>query len=157
MKITVNSARYDPEDLAPAAFDLCIRSISLYNHLKIRMYNALYAYRYLPDSKQDVLRSKNMTYSTWMKAYGINDYYSTSLYSEATGLLSSQRELRKWHLVRMQEDLDARRKKVDSLSASLVNLRAVKQTIVTYAKTGKFKRPYKGCQLKICGQIACPG
>ena len=157
MKVTINGPRYYKEDLKPGAFDLCIQSICCYNDFKIQMYNAMYANRYLPGSKWDILGLKNITYSAWMKEYGINDYYSTSLYAEVTGLLSSQRELRKWYLARMEEDLDTRKNKVKSLAESLKKLRAVKQAIVTYAKTGKFKRPYKGCQLKICGQIACPG
>lgn len=157
MKVTVNSARYYPEDLAPGAFDLCIRSICCYNDFKIQMYNAMYANRYLPGSKGDIIGLKNITYSAWMKEYGINDYYSTSLYAEVTGLLSSQREFRKWYLSRMREDLDTRKNKVKSLAGSLEKLRAMKQAIVAYVKTGKFKRPYSGCQLKICGQTACPG
>ena len=79
-----------------------------------------------------------------MKEHGIDAYYSSSLYAEVTGLLSSQKEFRKWYLARIEEDLDARKRKIISLTESLTKLRAVKQAIVVYAKTGKFKRPYKG-------------
>lgn len=157
MKVTINGPRYYKEDLKPGAFDLCVQSICCYNNFKIQMYNAMYANRYLPGSNGDILGLKNMTYSAWMKEYGINDYYSTSLYAEVIGLLSSQREFRMWYLARIEEDLAVRKRKIVSLTESLTKLRAVKQAIVTYAKTGKFKRPYKGCMLKISGQTAFPG
>ena len=158
MKVTVNGPRYYKEDLKPGAFDACVHALCLYNDLKIRLYNVLYAQRYLQDSDADILTKRDMTYCAWLKeTFGINDYYAASLYSDVTGILSSQREFRKWYLSRMEEDLDTRKNKVKSLTESLKKLRAVKQAIVVYAKTGKFKRPYKGCQLKICGQIACPG
>ena len=157
MKVTVNGPRYYKEDLKSGAFDLCIQSICCYNDFKIQLYNAMYANRYLPGSKRDILGLKKTTYNAWMKEYGINVYYYNSLYAEVTGLLSSQREFRKWYFARMEEDLDARKRKIVSLTESLTKLRAIKQTIVSYVKTGKFKRPYKGCMLKISGQTAFPG
>lgn len=158
MKVTVNGPRYYKEDLKPGAFDACVHALCLYNDMKIRLYNVVYAQRYLQDSDADILTKRDMTYCAWLKeTFGINDYYAASLYSDVTGILSSQREFRKWYLSRMEEDLDTRKNKVKSLTESLKKLRAVKQAIVVYAKTGKFKRPYKGCMLQISGQIACPG
>ena len=121
MKVTINGPRYYKEELASGAFDLCIQSICCYNDFKIQMYNAIYANRYLPGSKGDILGLKKITYSAWMKEYGINDYYSTSLYAEVTGLLSSQREFRKWYLARIKDDLAARKRKIISLTESLTN------------------------------------
>ena len=157
MKVTINGPRYYKEDLKSGAFDLCIQSICCYNDFKIKLYNAIYANRYFQGSEQDILGLKKITYSAWMKEYGINDYYSASLHAEVTGLLSSQREFRKWYLARIEEDLAARKRKIASLTESLTKLQAIKQTIVAYVKTGKFKRPYKGCMLKISGQTAFPG
>lgn len=157
MKITVNSGRYYAEDMAPGAFDACMSALSVYNTAKIKLYNAMYEHRYHEGSDHDVLGKPGTTYASFLKeCAGLNAYDAASLYSDVSGILSSQREFRKWYLQTQTEDLKARKAKTASLAKKLDQLLAVKQTLVTYAKTGRFVRPYKGCQLKISGQKACP-
>lgn len=117
MKITVNSGRYYAEDMAPGAFDACMSALSVYNTAKIKLYNAMYEHRYHEGSDHDVLGKPGTTYASFLKeCAGLNAYDAASLYSDVSGILSSQREFRKWYLQTQTEDLKARKAKTASLA-----------------------------------------
>ena len=63
-------------------------------------------------------------------------------------MLSSQNELNKLYIKTKKSDLDARDTKIASTIEQLEKKQAIKESLVIYAKTKKWKTPYSGCQTK---------
>lgn len=78
------------------------------------------------------------TYSQWMKAtFHTNDYYNCTVYSAASGVVSSQKGLKKLYM----------KKK-----------RGMKESIRKYIRTGGWKKPYLKCVIRPAGKSGClPG
>lgn len=85
--------------------------------------------------------------------YGANDYYNSAVYTAASGAISSQKKLRTLYRQTTGEDIKARKAKLADTEKTLKNALAVKSAIVVYTKTGRWKRPYAGCGLKVKGRM----
>ena len=116
--------------------------------MKIQMYNLLYDKKY---KGSGALTEE--AYSKWCKdIFGTNDYYNCAVYTYASGVISSQNELNKLHITTKESDLDARDTKIASTIEQLQKKQAIKDSLVTYTKTKKWKTPYPGCQTKMTGK-----
>lgn len=125
-----------------------------FNDMKIQMYNLLYDKKY---KGSGALTEE--AYSKWCKdIFGTNDYYNCAVYTYASGVISSQNELNKLHITTEESDLDARDTKIASTIEQLQKKQAIKDSLVTYTKTKKWKTPYPGCQTKMTGKtVTLPG
>ena len=125
-----------------------------FNDMKIQMYNLLYDKKY----KNTGILTEN-TYSKWCKdTFKTSDYYNCAVYTSASGMLSSQNELNKLYIKTKKSDLDARDTKIASTIEQLEKKQAIKESLVIYAKTKKWKTPYSGCQTKMTGKsVSLPG
>lgn len=125
-----------------------------FNDMKIQMYNLLYDKKY---KGSGTLTEK--TYSKWCKdTFGTTDYYNCAVYTCASGMISSQNELNKLYMKTKKSDLDARDTKIASTIEQIGKKQAIKDSLVTYAKTQKWKTPYPGCQTKMTGKsVTLPG
>lgn len=156
MKITrtVNAdKRYYVDESAVINPKSVMDTISKFNDMKIQLYNALYDKKYL---EKGFLMEK--TYSTWLKeTFGTNDYYNCAIYTYASGMISSQKELKNLYLKTKENDIKARDEKIKSMQQVLDKKREIKESIRVYAKTGRWKNPYPGCRMKISGkQVILP-
>lgn len=125
-----------------------------FNDMKIQMYNLLYDKKYKGSGTL-----AEGTYSKWCKdTFGTNDYYNCAVYTCASGMISSQNELNKMYIKTKKSDLDARDAKIASAIEQIGKKQAIKDSLVTYAKTQKWKTPYPGCQTKMTGKsVNLPG
>lgn len=152
---TVNAdKRYYPDEDRIYHADSLLDTIRRFNDIKIQMYNHLYDLKYKGTGV-----FTEMTYSRWCKdTFGINDYYACAIYTAASGMLSSQNELHKLYIRSGEEDLKARDTKIRSVKEQLGKKQAVKDSLDLSRRTGKWTRPYPGCQLKMTGKkISLPG
>lgn len=139
--------------------DSLINTISQFNNIKIQMYNILYDKKY---NGQGPLTGT--TYSAWAKdGFKTNDYYNCAIYAAASGMVSSQQELKKLYVKTIESDLSSRNSKIKSTKEQLNKKRLIKASIVGYMPGkkrpgGKWATPYKGYQGKITGKnIILPG
>lgn len=150
MKITVTvnaDKRYYLDEELVSGYGPLLLTMGNFGFMKADLYEQLYKKSYLDGGPL-----KEQTYSAYLKAkYKINDYYNAAFYSTASGVLSSQKELKKLYVRTAAEDIDARDKKIGGAEKTLGNLLAMKASIAAYTKTGKWKRPYTGCKAKVCG------
>lgn len=125
-----------------------------FNDMKIQMYNLLYDKKY---KSVGILMTD--TYSKWCKdTFKTSDYYNCAVYTSVSGILSSQNELNKMYMKTKESDLDARDAKIASIIEQIGKKQAIKDSLVTYAKTQKWKTPYPGCQTKMTGKsVTLPG
>lgn len=131
-----------------------VNTLYRYNDIKMQLYNQLYLKKYM---KSGELMEE--TYSEWCKKnFHTNDYYNCAIYTYASGILSSQSELKKLYMKTNQEDLTARDRKITSTIEQLEKKKSIKSCLVAYAKTGKWHIPYKGYQTKMHGKnVFLPG
>lgn len=128
--------------------DSLIHTIYKFNDMKIQMYNLLYDKKY-----KDSGILKKETYSKWCKdTFGTNDYYNCAVYTGASGIISSQNELNKLYIKTKKKDIDARDAKIKDTIEQLKKKQSIKDSLVIYAKTKKWKTPYAGCQTKMTGK-----
>ena len=148
--VTVNSdKRYYPDERSVDNCDSFLSTMDRFNAIKADLYEQLYKKEFF--SAGPLVSS---TSSAYLKAkYGINDYYCDAIRPAASGALSSQKELRKLYIQTFKEDIKARETKISSTQKDLDKALAVKSAIITYTKSGKWKQPYKGCQLKVKGRM----
>ena len=152
---TINADKryYLDENLITNA-DSLIETIRRFNDIQMQMYNLLYEKKYMASGSLT-----EQTYSQWCKdKFETNDYYNCAIYTRASGMLSSQKELRTLYMQTKRSDLKARDTKIASTEQQLAKKQAIKDSLVTYAKTGRWKTPYTGCQTKVAGKkINLPG
>lgn len=152
---TINADKryYLDENLITNA-DSLMETIRRFNDIQIQMYNLLYEKKYMASG---ILTEQ--TYSQWCKdKFGTNDYYNCAIYTRASGMLSSQKELRTLYMQTKKSDLKARDAKITSTETQLVKKQAIKDSLVLYIKTGRWKTPYSGCQTKTAGKkVNLPG
>lgn len=152
---TINADKryYIDEDTMTNA-DSLIDTIRMFNDIQMQMYNLLYEKKYMDSG---ILTKQ--TYSNWCKdTFGTSDYYNCAVYTRASGMLSSQKELRSLHIRTKEADLKARDTKIKSTGQQLAKKQAIKDAIVLYIKTGKWKTPYTGCQTRVAGKnVKLPG
>lgn len=146
---TINADKryYLDENLITNAGSL-IETIQRFNDIQMQLYNLLYERKYMASG---ILTEQ--TYSQWCKnEFGTNDYYNCAIYTRASGMLSSQKELRILYIRTKEADLKARDTKIASTEQQLAKKQAIKDSIVLYIKTGRWKTPYSGCQAKAAGK-----
>ena len=146
---TINADKryYIDEDTMTNA-DSLIDTIRMFNDIQMQMYNLLYEKKYMDSG---ILTKQ--TYSNWCKdTFGTSDYYNCAVYTRASGMLSSQKELRSLYIRTKEADLKARDTKIKSTGQQLAKKQAIKDAIVLYIKTGKWKTPYTGCQTRVAGK-----
>lgn len=157
---TINSdKRYYLDEGLVINADSLINTISQFNNIKIQMYNVLYDKTYHDDGP---LTEK--TYSAWAKdKFRTNDYYNCSIYTAASSMISSQKELKKLYIKTKESDLSSRDSKIKSTKDQLDKKRLIKDSIVAYMPGknrlgGEWINPYKGYQGKVAGKnIILPG
>lgn len=124
-----------------------IQTISTFNDMKIQLYNHLYEKKH---HESGILTQ--MSYSQWLKdAFHTNDYYNCAVYTAASGQVSAQEELRKLYVKTVSEEIRNRKGKITRTKEDLSHKRAIKDSIRTYLKTGRWKKPYPKCTLKVSG------
>lgn len=150
-KVTVNAdKRYYLDEGNVSNTKGFLETLDSYNRCKISLYNVMYAEKY--DANKGILTQKNITYPRFLKdRFGTNDYYNSSLYSEVTGVLKSQKELHELNLANKQVDISNRETKIQSTIEQLDKKLAVKKSIVIYMKTGTWEKPYPKCSLVVSG------
>ena len=152
---TINADKryYLDENLITNA-DSLIETIRRFNDIQMQMYNLLYEKKYMASGSLT-----EQTYSQWCKdKFETNDYYNCAIYTRASGMLSSQKELRTLYMQTKRSDLKASDTKIASTEQQLAKKQAIKDSLVTYAKTGRWKTPYTGCQTKVAGKkVNLPG
>lgn len=125
-----------------------LHTIGLFNDYKMDLYNALFDKRFFKTGPL-----VNQAYSKYLKEkYSVNAYYACAIYPAASGVLSSQVELRKLNLQSLEEQIKAKERKIKSTQEELERNQKIKRSIVTYAKTGRWAKPYPECKLKVSGQ-----
>lgn len=147
---TINADKryYLDENLITNA-DSLIETIRRFNDIQMQMYNLLYEKKYMASGSLT-----EQTYSQWCKdKFETNDYYNCAIYTRASGMLSSQKELRTLYMQTKRSGLKARDTKIASTEQQLAKKQAIKDSLVTYAKTGRWKTPYTGCQTKVAGNL----
>lgn len=152
---TINADKryYLDEDTITNA-DSLIDTIRRFNDIQMQMYNLLYEKKYMDSG---ILTGQ--TYSKWCKdTFGTNDYYNCAVYTRASGMLSAQKELRTLYIRTKETDLKARDTKIKATGQQLAKKQAVKDSLVLYIRTGKWKTPYAGCQTRVSGKnVKLPG
>ena len=133
-----------------------LETMRVFNDAKFQMYHVIYDQRFL---NKGPLAESDMTFSKFLKPlYHLNDYYNAAIYTAASGQISSQKELRKYYNTTLTADIENRTRKIDSVVEELVKKKAVKDSIRTYAKSGKWIKPYPRCTMKVSGKkILLPG
>lgn len=145
---TINSdKRYYLDEHNVENADAFISTMRVFNDAKIQLYNALYDQKYF--NKGPLAEQK---YSAFLKdKFGMPAYYSRAINSVASGQLSSQGELQKLRAKTLEADIENRKKKIAELEDTLTKKRAVKESIRTYAKTGKWVKPYPSSRVRVQG------
>lgn len=118
-----------------------IETIKRFNDMKSSLYNAMYDDKYL-----NAGNLASVTCSAWLKErFGTNDYYNCAVYTYASAIMASQREVRQLNIETLRASMEARSRKMEQLEEKLGHKLKIKESLVRYAKTGKWKTPYKGC------------
>lgn len=153
LTVTVNGdQRYYPDEKTLDNPSSIIDTIINFNNYKMFMYNRLYDMVFLEKEP-----FKEMGYDRLLrKMYGTNSYYNTCIYSEASKVISSQKELRRLYKKTAEADIKARKAKIKTTRESLDKKLAVKDSIRTYIKIGKWIKPYPKCAMKVCGNKLKP-
>lgn len=158
---TINSdKRYYLDEGTVLNADSLIDTISRFNQIQMQMYNLLYDKKY---NESGILTEKS--YSEWCKEqFNTNDYYNCAIYTKASGMLSSQKELRKIYVKTKEADLKARDAKIKSTQSTLDKKLKIKASLLGYlpkknsSQFGSWKTPYSGYQGKITGKtVILPG
>ena len=98
---TINADKryYLDENLITNA-DSLIETIRRFNDIQMQMYNLLYEKKYMASGSLT-----EQTYSQWCKdKFETNDYYNCAIYTRASGMLSSQKELRTLYMQTKRSD-----------------------------------------------------
>ena len=146
-KLTLNAdSRYYIDEAGITNPDSLCDTITKFNAMKFDLFNQLY--------NKSICKTgplaEGVTYSQYLKMrYKTNDYYNAAIYATASGVLSAQKELYKFNIQTQQGNIIARKEKIKSVKEKLDQKRAIKKSIVTYLKTGKWERPYPKCRLKV--------
>ena len=150
MKITktVNcNQRYYLDESNIMNFESFMNTIKIFNLAKIDLYNQKHRLKYSNDGVLTTIKEgmhlKN--------EYGLSAYFQSAVCTAANGQLSSQAELQKFHKKCYEADIKPRQEKIAKTKEELAKKQNIKNSLVTYAKTGRWVKPYPKCQLKICG------
>ena len=145
---TINSdKRYYLDEHNVENADALIATMRVFNDAKIQLYNALYDLKYY--SKGPLAEQK---YPTFLKDnFGTNTYYNAAINTAASGQLSAQSELQKLRARTLDADIENRKKKIAKLEDTLAKRCAIKESIRTYAKTGKWVKPYPSSRMRAQG------
>ena len=145
---TINSdKRYYLDEHNVENADTLVSTMRVFNDAKIQLYNVLYDLKYF--GKGPLTEQK---YPTYLKDnFGTNAYYNAAINTAAAGQLSSQCELQKLRTKKLQADIDNRKKKIKELEDTLAKKRAIKNSIRTYARTGKWTKPYPSNRMRVQG------
>ena len=92
-----------------------LQTMRVFNDAKIDLYNALYDQKYLASGPLI-----DHAYPVFLKEkYKTNDYYNAAVYSEASGSISSQKELKKYYSTTITADLKTRDEKIKMIQEAL--------------------------------------
>lgn len=143
LTITIPSRRYYVDELVsdPANPTGILSSLAdtfaQFNILKERAYNRLYDEKYLGIKLPEKLPAMIKKEAARRFGIRINDYYITSIYSRASGLLSSQKELQKLYDQEFKERQENREEKIKSLEEELARKQELKALFVARSKARK--------------------
>lgn len=150
MKITktVNcNQRYYLDESDIMNFESFMNTIKIFNLAKIDLYNQKHRLKYSNDGVLMTIKE-----GMYLKnEYGLSAYFQSAVCTAANGQLSSQAELQKFHKKCYEADIKTRQEKIAKTKEELAKKQNIKNSLVTYAKTGRWVKPYPKCQLKICG------
>lgn len=157
MKITktVNcNQRYYLDEFNIMNFESFMNTIRVFNLAKIDLYSQKYRLKYSNDGALTTIKE-----GMYLKnEYGLSAYFQSAVCTAANGQLSSQAELQKFYKQCYEADIKTRQEKIAKTKEELVRKQGVKESLVTYAKTGRWVKPYSKCQLKVCGSyVQGPG
>ena len=123
-------------------------TLNRFNEIKMVLYNQMYTKQTTDEDPFD-----GLGYDRYLKQkYPINSYYTCCIYATASGQISSARELQILYRNNMLEDIKVRKNKIASVKEQLEKKQKIKDSIRTYAKTGKWKKPYPKCTIKVSGK-----
>ena len=157
MKITktVNcNQRYYLDEFNIMNFESFMNTIRVFNLAKIDLYNQKRRLKYSGDGALTTVKE-----GMYLKnEYELPAYFQSAVCTAANAQLSSQTELQKFYKKCYEADIKTRQEKIKRTEEELVKKQGVKESLVTYVKTGKWVKPYSKCQLKVCGSyIQGPG
>ena len=157
MKITktVNcNQRYYLDEFNIMNFESFMNTIRVFNLAKIDLYNQKHRLKYSDDGVLTTVKE-----GMYLKnEYELSAYFQSAVCTAANGQVSSQTELQKFYKKCYEADIKTRQEKIKKTKEDLAKKQNIKNSLVTYAKTGRWVKPYPKCQLKVCGScIQGPG
>lgn len=147
-KTTVQCRRYYADEMDNDDFERVIKAIGVFNDAKMNVYNVRYDMEYNKEKAETLLKGRNIVQYI-KEELGFNDYYTACLYSASSGVLLSQKELKKLNIKNMKADLKERNIKLNETAEKLNNKLKIKKALTVYTKTGVFHKPYPRCTLRI--------
>lgn len=142
MYVTANGPRYYQEELRGTGdIKAAMRQI---NTWKFRLYDACYFHRFATGSERDILdgKKKSPLYE-YARTLGMGSLYANVICGQAKGVLESQISNWKNYVSKTEDDISAIEGKLKDTKEKLERKEAVKQSLVSLSKTGKWKPPYK--------------
>lgn len=157
MKITktVNcNQRYYLDESGVINFESFMNTIRAFSLAKIDLYNQKHRLKYSADGILTTIKE-----GMYLKnEYGLPAYFQAAVCTAANGQVSSQTELQKFYKKCYEADIKTRQEKIKKKKEELTKKQGIKESLVIYAKAGKWVKPYPKCQLKVCGSyIQGPG
>lgn len=143
-KITISSNRIYLDELDQVTADRLVQNARIYSRAKEALYNKKYNdYVYgKPDDSESV--KDTVFIKQWLKkefSLEPQEYYITSLYSHANGILSSQKELVKLRLDEYKAAVQTRKKKLAALKSKLTSMEKSKRSLIQHSKTRNDRKP----------------
>ena len=143
-KITISSNRIYLDELDQATADQLKQNIRIYSRAKETLYNKKYD-DYVYGKTTDPETVKDTVFiKQWLKdqlSLTPQEYYITSLYSHANGILSSQKELVKLRLEEQKAAVQTRKQKLATLKSQLTTMEKSKKSLIQHSKTRKNRKP----------------
>ena len=151
MIFTAFSNRYYENEMEN--FAAAVDELARLNDCKIKAYNAAYNHKYFHGKKNDILTAKGLSLDKYLQSLGMSSVYSNALAPFIQGIIASQDTNHQNYIVDLQDEIKSMQEKVKDLEDQLAKKASVKKSIVNYAKTGKWSKPYKDCSIVIKNDI----
>lgn len=143
-KITISSNRIYLDELDQVTADRLMQNARVYSRAKETLYNKKYDdYVYGKSADSETVKD-TVFIKQWLKdqfSLTPQEYYITSLYSHANGILSSQKELVKLRLEEYKAAAQNRKKKLATLKAQLTTMEKSKKSLIQHSKTRNNRKP----------------
>ena len=151
MVVTAPGRRYYADEMD--GFAEAKAAVAMLSSCKIRAYNNQYRRLYAPDGFDDPSAGKARPVYEDLRSYGLTSVYANALEPYVTGLLKSQASNMVNRAAKLEDDISAMYDKLNTLGDELAKKKALKDSIMQYAKTGTWEKPYPKCTIAISGDV----